>query len=197
MLDGDPDMEIESASLPRGNKKGAGFDEPGQEEVLHTNRCYVVTFMITILLGSAHVGYSMSSANQLATEFNNKYHWETDSEQAIHQSYIGASIVCGLSAGALIGSYIIPIGRRKTLLIFNVVGLAGVTMVMFQNIWMLLFGRLIYGFAVGVNSVAMPRYLDEVIPLRLYNICIAMYVTSINVGFLFALDGAIFLPKDY
>ena len=43
----------------------------------------------------------------------------------------------------------------------------------------------------------MPRYLDEVVPLRLYNVCIALYVTSINVGFLFALDGAVFIPKDY
>ena len=66
MLDG-PDMEIESASLPRG-KQNTGFQEPKKDDVLHTNRCYLVTFMAAILLGSAHVGYSMSSANQLAKE---------------------------------------------------------------------------------------------------------------------------------
>ena len=106
-------------------------------------------------------------------------------------------MVGGLSAGALIGSRIIQIGRRNTMLIMNAIGLIGVTMIMFENKWLLLTGRMVYGFAVGVESVAMPRYLDEVVPLRLYNVCIALYVTSINVGFLFALDGAVFIPKDY
>ena len=59
---------------------------------------------------------------------------------------------------------------------------------------MLLFGRIIYGFAVGVESVAMPRYLDEVVPLRLYNVCIATYYIAICLGYVFALDTAILLP---
>ena len=103
----------------------------------------------------------------------------------------------GLSAGAISGSKIIQIGRRKTLLLFNLVGLFGVGLIMIEHEWSLLLGRLIYGYAIGVESVAMPRYLDEVIPLRLYNVCIAGYVASINVGFLLALDGAIFLPRDF
>ena len=61
---------------------------------------------------------------------------------------------------------------------------------------MLLLGRIIYGYAVGVESVGMPRYLDEVVPLRQYNVCIAIYVISINAGYVFALDTAVLLPPD-
>jgi len=61
---------------------------------------------------------------------------------------------------------------------------------------MLNFGRVIYGFAVGVESVGMPRYLDEVVPLRLYNVCIAAYVVAINLGYVFALDLVFLLPSD-
>ena len=102
----------------------------------------------------------------------------------------------GLSSGALSGSYFIQMGRRKTQLIFNLIGMFGVAMCMIDNLWMLILGRLIYGFAVGVESVGMPRYLDEVVPLRRYNVCIALYVLSINLGYVFALDSAVLLPPD-
>ena len=87
-------------------------------------------------------------------------------------------------------------GRRKVQLIFNLLGIFGVAICMIENLWMLCIGRLIYGFAVGVESVGMPRYLDEVVPLRRYNVCIALYVLAINLGYVFALDSAILLPPD-
>lgn len=42
----------------------------------------------------------------------------------------------------------------------------------------------------------MPRYLDEVVPLRLYNTCIATYYIAITLGYVFALDTAFLLPQD-
>ena len=56
----------------------------------------------------------------------------------------------GLCAGAMFGGKIILIGRRKTQIIMNVVGIAGVAMTLVQSLPMLLFGRVIYGIAVGV-----------------------------------------------
>lgn len=67
---------------------------------------------------------------------------------------------------------------------------------MVENLWFLIIGRLIYGFAVGVQSVGMPRYLDEMVPLRSYNVCIGLYVVFINLGYVFALDTAFLLPID-
>ena len=61
---------------------------------------------------------------------------------------------------------------------------------------MLLIGRVVYGFAVGVTSVGMPRYLDEFVPLRRYSLCIGLYVLAINIGYVFALCGAVLLPPD-
>lgn len=42
----------------------------------------------------------------------------------------------------------------------------------------------------------MPRYLDEMVPLRSYNVCIGLYVVFINLGYVFALDSAFLLPLD-
>ena len=67
---------------------GNGFQEPDASEadsvVLKSKRGYLVGFIITILLGSMHVGFSMSSANQLAALFNAKYGWDTKSSQSFH-----------------------------------------------------------------------------------------------------------------
>ena len=78
----------------------------------------------------------------------------------------------------------------------NLIGATGVLMCLVQNLYMLLLGRVIYGFAVGVTSVGMPRYLDEFVPLRRYSLCIGLYVLFINVGYVFALCGAVLLPND-
>ena len=71
----------------------------------------------------------------------------------------------GLAAGSMFGGKIIQIGRRRTMLMMNLVGMFGVTMTLFENLYMLLLGRVIYGIAVGVQSVCMPRYLEEYIPI--------------------------------
>ena len=78
---------------------------------------------------------------------------------------IGSSIIVGLAAGSMFGGKIIQIGRRRTMLMMNLVGMFGVTMTLFENLYMLLLGRVIYGIAVGVQSVCMPRYLEEYIPI--------------------------------
>ena len=57
-----------------------------------------------------------------------KYGWDTDSQQALYQSLIGSSVIVGLCAGSMFAGKIILIGRRKTMLLFNMVGMVGVTM---------------------------------------------------------------------
>ena len=109
---------------------------------------------------------------------------------------IGSSVIVGLAAGAMFGGKIILIGRRKTMILMNLIGMVGVSMTLIENLWMLLIGRVIYGLAVGVESVCMPRYVEEYLPLHKYSLCIGIYAFSINIGSLFALTDAIILPKD-
>ena len=82
------------------------------------------------------------------------------------------------------------------MLMMNLVGMFGVTMTLYQDIYMLLLGRIIYGIAVGVQSVCMPRYLEEYVPISNYSLCIAIYAFSMNFGNLFSLCSAVWLPSD-
>lgn len=69
-------------------------------------------------------------------------------------------------------------------------------MTLIQSFPLLLIGRLIYGIAVGVESVCMPRYVEEYLPLRRYGLCIALYAGSINIGSTMAILSAVILPSD-
>ena len=109
---------------------------------------------------------------------------------------IGSSVIVGLCMGACFGGKVILIGRRKTMILMNLVGIIGVAMTLVEDIWLLLLGRVIYGLAIGVESVCMPRYLEEYLPLHKYSLGIGIYAFAINIGSLFALCSAIILPKD-
>lgn len=53
-----------------------GTEAPAEAgPILKTNKSVIIPFMVCILFGSIHVGFSMSSANQLAATFNAKYGW--------------------------------------------------------------------------------------------------------------------------
>ncbi len=51
-----------------------------QNFVLHTKKSEIIPFMLFILFGSIHIGFSMSSANQLAALFNAKYGWSEEQQ---------------------------------------------------------------------------------------------------------------------
>ena len=133
--------------------------------------------MAAIMMGGFHLGFAVGCTNQLATLFNVKYGWD-ESQQSFYQSLIGSSVIAGMATGALAGGKIIIIGRRKTIIIMNMIGIFGVAMTMVQELWMLLLGRIIYGLAIGICAVGLPRYVEEYIPLNRYSLCIALYAFS-------------------
>ena len=81
-------------------------------------------------------------------------------------------------------------------MIFILVGITGVSLTLVFNICFLICGRLIYGFAAGVLSVATPRMIEEYVPMQLYSSFTAIYVCSIFIGSFFAMMSATVLPPN-
>lgn len=65
------------------------------------------------------------------------------------------------------GGKFIQRGRRKVIIIFNVLAAISVTFTMFLNLPMIVLGRYLFGFCCGVFSVAGPKMLDETVPIHL------------------------------
>ena len=66
--------------------------------------------------------------------------------------------------GSLLVNIIIALGRRKTLLIAQGIGLIGAAMFQVPNFWILLIGKVIYGIGTGIAMTGVALYFSETIP---------------------------------
>lgn len=106
------------------------------------------------------------------------------------------SSVGGLGLGSIIGGVIIPLGRRKTILIFNVIGLLALLLSLFLNLYTIMIGKLIFGFCSGVLNVAGPKMLDETVPTTLLGAFGILTNTYICLGIFIGMLIGMGLPKD-
>lgn len=98
--------------------------------------------------------------------------------------------------GATVGGKLISIGRLKVLTIASIIGIIGVGITLIMNINFILGGRLLYGFSTGLIAVAMPRYMDEVLPSSLISLYGGMYCFSFAIATILAYLLALGLPPD-
>ena len=116
--------------------------------------------MTIMLLSGATQGYTDYS-NQAAALYNVQYQWTDPHQIATNQQMIGASIILGCTFGAASGGKLMQYGRRWAHFIACFAGMFGVIFTLFKDFEMQLFGRLVYGYAAGLQSVVSPRFIEE------------------------------------
>ena len=110
----------------------------------------------------------------------------------IQDQRILESIVSAVPLGALIGAIFSKsssrrIGRRQSIINTAILFVIGTIFAIFApNIWMLLIGRLLMGFAVGLSSMVVPMYLSEVAPANHRGAIVFCYQLAITLGLLLA-----------
>ena len=82
------------------------------------------------------------------------------------QGGITAAMPAGSWVGALISGYLSDIlGRKKSIMIGCLIWIVGSTIICAsQDIGMLIAGRIINGFCVGIESAQVPVYISEIAP---------------------------------
>ena len=151
--------------------------------------------MSIMILSGATQGYTDYS-NQAAALYNVQYHWTEPHEIAYNQQLVGGSIILGCTFGAASGGKLMQYGRRRAHFIAVFAGMFGVVFTLLQDFEMQLFGRLVYGFAAGLQSVVSPRFIEEFVPLDYCGTCIAIFTFAQNLGLLVAMLIAVILPDD-
>ena len=97
---------------------------------------------------------------------------------------------------ASMGGKIISIGRLKVLDIAAMVGIVGVSLTLFLNIYAILAGRILYGFATGLIAVSWPRYMEECLPASHISFFGALYCFSFALATIIGFILALGLPED-
>ena len=178
-----------------GNTTVALTPKQGEEdfpkmEVTGKYKCLLWTFQF---MCGFHVGYAMAYTNQTASLIDAKFGWDKD-ESTLYQSMIGSFAVGAMMFGSSLSGWLIVIGRAKVLRIAAFIGIIGVTLTLFINIYMILAGRLMYGFSTGMIAVAMPRYMEECVPPKLVSVFGGLYCFTFAQATILAYFLAYFLP---
>ena len=105
-------------------------------------------------------------------------------------------MVLGCTFGALAGGELMKLGRRRVQFINIFVGLIGTGITAVFSYPTILVGRFLYGFSAGSFSCTLPRFIEEVIPLHIYDTLATVFYFSQTAGTLAAYFLGEILPND-
>jgi len=100
----------------------------------------------------------------------------------------------GSALGALFGGPMMSIGRRKCILLTNILVIAGSLLCLLSNFYVFLFGRVLFGASAGLFSLFCPKYLAETAPTEYKGPIGGLSQLCITFGILVPFSIGIFFP---
>eukprot|EP01016_Furgasonia_blochmanni_P056016 TRINITY_DN9465_c0_g1_i3.p1 TRINITY_DN9465_c0_g1~~TRINITY_DN9465_c0_g1_i3.p1 ORF type:complete len:500 (-),score=104.50 TRINITY_DN9465_c0_g1_i3:291-1790(-) len=127
----------------------------------------VVVHNLNASLGYGFFGYQLGVFNTFQEHLSRVFGWSAD-EKAINVGLITSMMALGALIGSAIsGKWANAIGRRRGMLVTNVVCFIGIALTMFVNLPIMLLGRIITGIGAGLHSALEPIYINEISPVSL------------------------------
>ncbi|XP_034946797.1 facilitated trehalose transporter Tret1-2 homolog isoform X2 [Chelonus insularis] len=129
-----------------------------------TNIMSQVLAALSVSLGSLVVGYSSGYTSPALPSMNNTEIWNLYLTSEM-ESWIGSVMPLSAIFGGIAGGPLIEyLGRRNTIMLTALPFIAaGLVIGMAVNSWIIIVGRILSGFAVGIASLSLPVYLGETI----------------------------------
>jgi len=161
---------------------------------------YVYSAVINAALGAFFFGYVMSAFNPIQDFV--QYHAFNYIVSDTLINFMTSFVPLGAGLGALsAGKIAASIGRRKAMLLIDVIALIGTGLTLITEPHAMVFGRLIQGFCVGANSSLVPLYISEVAPTEIAGTLGTMNQLLITIGVIVApvlgLHMPTFTPKTF
>lgn len=152
------------------------------EETVPYNGGFVYCMVLNAVMGSFFFGYVMGLFNTAQDYITEVVY--PDISSAV--TYLMTSFVpLGAGAGAyLAGGVSQSLGRRKAMLLTDLISIVGTLIQILPSPYLLLAGRLISGFCVGLNSTLVPQYISEVAPLKVKGVAGTSFQVFLNIGIL-------------
>ena len=102
----------------------------------------------------------------------------------------------GAMLGALFSGAFTKYGKKKMIIILDLILLASIGTCMVNNIWVISFGRLWWGVCAGSMSVMCPKYLNEFLPIEKKGTYGALNQFMCTVGIMFPSCFSLAIPAD-
>jgi len=176
-------------TVPSGSGGTIGTPEAPRRRV---TGIYLLAVGVVIMLAGLLFGYDQGVISGALTGIQKQF-----SVGTFLLEVITSWVTLGAMAGALVaGSLADRLGRRLTIVVAAVLFIAGALIeALAPGAYVLVVGRLLVGFGVGVASVAAPLYAAELAPARLRGRMVSLYQLAITIG-IFAAYFADYLLTD-
>ena len=144
---------------------------------------WLVMVGLVVMLGGLLFGYDQGVIGGALEGIQSDFHLSNFMTEVVTSWVTLGAMVGALMAGALADR----VGRRFTLMLAAVLFMIGAAIeALAPGQWVLVAGRLIVGFGVGVASLAAPLYAAEQAPSRLRGRFVSTYQLSITIGIFIA-----------
>ncbi len=147
------------------------------------NRRFVYLAAAFAGLGGLLFGYDTGVISGAELFFKNDF-----SLSVFALEVIVSGVLAGAAAGALLGGWLADIFGRRTLLILTAIIFAAgaILCAAAMSPGILIVGRIIVGFGIGLSSSAVPVYISEVSPADARGWTVSLFQLAITLGILLA-----------
>ena len=143
------------------------------------------------------VAWTTGGANQTASIFAAKLAW-SPAQTRFNNTLINFMSQIGKALGAFYGGKIIPSGRKRVFVVFNVLAILSCLVMQILNVYTIALGKLMHGFFVTVVHLAAIKMVNETVPVYLLGSCGTVLQTSTALGYMLVLGFGLGLPPaDY
>jgi len=123
---------------------------------------YVYSLMITVAMGPLYWGYSAGVISP-TQEYLMKKVFPSEPASILYLS-VAIRNIGAILGGGLGGQLASHLGRRKALMLSDILGVVSSLLSVVPNIWVLLVSRILNGIYTGLNCVVVPLYIGETSP---------------------------------
>ena len=155
----------------------------GSSSIGAPNRRFVYLAAAFAGLGGLLFGYDTGVISGAELFFKNDF-----SLSVFALEVIVSGVLAGAAAGALLGGRLADIFGRRTLLIFTAIIFAAgaILCAAAPSAAILIVGRIIVGFGIGLSSSTVPVYISEVSPADARGWTVSLFQLAITIGILLA-----------
>lgn len=158
---------------------------------------FLILYISSIAVNGICVAWTTGGANQTTPIFAAKLGWNA-SETRKYNTLINFSSQVGKAIGATYGGKLIPAGRKRVFIAFNILSFAACLVMQILNVWTLCIGKFLHGVFVTVCHMAATKMINETVPVYMLGQVGVVVQTSMAFGYFVVIGMGIGLPSaDY
>ena len=142
----------------------------------------------------ACVAWTTAGNNQTANIFAAKLGWDGEQTRK-NNMLINLFSQTGKTIGAFVGGQLIPSGRKKVFICFNILSVLSCLMMQYLSIYALCLGKLLNGITVTIVMVSCGKMINETVPVYLLDTYGIITQQFFAMGLLLSLGFGLGLPS--